>query len=297
MEEMRFAITGATGFLGRRLCRALIAKFGDRCRILALGRKETQICEHVMSTSVDLFTELEHAKQVITEFKPNYLVMLAGKSVFNPPIEQHNEYRKVNTDIPYELAQLAYQINARVCYTSTDLVFDGKHGPYDVDSAPRPTTIYGESKWNAEKLLLGKALVVRLSVSYGLGGGFFQIMYDALKRGETLELFYDEKRSFCLGTEVVSMLIELLLKETLDLTKIWHVAGSVQASRYDFGLALAEVGGFDLNQIKSTSREIIKDVPRPENVCLISNATYQAVKFEPSSIKEGIRRALAEGVL
>lgn len=62
--------------------------------------------------------------------------MLAGKSVyvtcrryhstnyvsFNPPIEQHNEYRKVNTDIPYELAQLAYQINARVCYTSTDLV-------------------------------------------------------------------------------------------------------------------------------------------------------------------------------
>jgi dTDP-4-dehydrorhamnose reductase len=72
--------------------------------------------------------------------------------------------------------------------------------------------------------------VVRLSVSYGLGGGFFQIMYDALKRGETLELFYDEKRSFCLGTEVVSMLIELLLKETLDLTKIWHVAGSVQAS-------------------------------------------------------------------
>jgi hypothetical protein len=55
-------------------------------------------------------------------------------------------------------------------------------------------------------------------------------MYDALKRGETLELFYDEKRSFCLGTEVVSMLIELLLKETLDLTKIWHVAGSVQAS-------------------------------------------------------------------
>jgi hypothetical protein len=30
---------------------------------------------------------------------------------------------------------------------------------------------------------------------------------------------------------------------------------------------------------------------------LISNATYQAIKFEPSSIKEGIRRALAEGVL
>lgn len=55
-------------------------------------------------------------------------------------------------------------------------------------------------------------------------------MYEALKRGETLELFHDEYRSFCLGTEVVAMMIELLLKDTLDLTNIWHVAGPVMAS-------------------------------------------------------------------
>jgi len=67
-------------------------------------------------------------------------------------------------------------------------------------------------------------------VSYGLGGGFFQIMYDALKKGEPLELFNDEYRSFCLGTDVASMIIELLLKESLDLNKVWHVAGPVQAS-------------------------------------------------------------------
>ncbi len=55
-------------------------------------------------------------------------------------------------------------------------------------------------------------------------------MYDALKRGETLELFHDEYRSFCLGTDVASMIIELLLKDSLDLSKVWHVAGPIQAS-------------------------------------------------------------------
>lgn len=225
---------------------------------------------------MDLLTQFDRAKQLLLEFKPGYLILLAGKTAYvlalllnatnvvryNPPKEQHEEYVKINTEIPNELAELAYEINARVCYTSTDLVslslplasnhvtlskvFDGKHGPYDVNSAPCPTTIYGESKLNAEKLLLGKSLgrdssvtiiivywrflVVRLSVSYGLGGGFFQIMYDALKRGEALELFHDEYRSFCLGTEVASMIIELLLKDSLDLGKIWHVAGPIQAS-------------------------------------------------------------------
>jgi len=77
-------------------------------------------------------------------------------------------------------------------------------------------------------------------------------------------------------------------------------------------MALAEQAGFDEQLITQvSSKAVIKgthtrnvwywhvllDVPRPENVCLLSSTTYQTLNFQPCTLKEGIRRALDEGVL
>lgn len=63
-------------------------------------------------------------------------------------------------------------------YVSTDYVFPGKEGeaPYDVDAAPSPPNLYGQTKLDGEKAMLeafkeggkeGWGVVVRVPVLYG----------------------------------------------------------------------------------------------------------------------------------
>jgi dTDP-4-dehydrorhamnose reductase len=91
-------------------------------------------------------------------------------------------------------------------------VFDGDNAPYSPTSVPNPLTIYGETKRDAELALLGKAVVIRFSVMYGLGGSFFQLIYDKLSSNTRVELFEDEFRSFMMATEGMEMLLTLLEK-------------------------------------------------------------------------------------
>ena len=63
-------------------------------------------------------------------------------------------------------------------YVSTDYVFPGKEGeaPYDVDATPAPTNLYGQTKLDGEKAMMGAfkeagkegwGVVVRVPVLYG----------------------------------------------------------------------------------------------------------------------------------
>jgi len=77
----RYAITGATGFLGRRLCRVIKQRYQDS-QILALGRRAMEICPGVHSHAIDLKVEYSKVEQIMSEFKPDFLLMLAAKTMY-----------------------------------------------------------------------------------------------------------------------------------------------------------------------------------------------------------------------
>ena len=86
--------------------------------------------------------------------------------------------RALNIEASSKLASICAAAGIFLLYISTDYVFPGTEGdaPYQVTHAPKPPNLYGETKWEGEKAVLGAyekagktgwGVVLRVPVLYG----------------------------------------------------------------------------------------------------------------------------------
>lgn len=86
--------------------------------------------------------------------------------------------RALNISASGTLARLCATQSTFLIYISTDYVFPGIPGdaPYEVTATPKPPNLYGETKWEGEKAVLGEyeaagkqgwGVVLRVPVLYG----------------------------------------------------------------------------------------------------------------------------------
>lgn len=130
---------------------------------------------------------------------------------FDVSPEQEAMCYKLNCEVPVMLYHLAEEIGAETVYASTSMVFSGREDLYTVDDAVCPLTAYGRSKAEAEKVLVGNALVIRFGLMYGFDqGNFLMYFYNTLKRGKPLEAYQDEYRAPIYVDEAVQILISLI---------------------------------------------------------------------------------------
>jgi dTDP-4-dehydrorhamnose reductase len=131
---------------------------------------------------------------------------------------------------------------------SSDLVFDGSAGcAYDEADEVNPTSVYGASKAEAERLVLaagGDALVVRTSAFFGLWDRY-NFAWDVLTR-----LARGERVEACSRTFVSPTFVPDLCHAALDLlidgeTGIWHLANEGSVSWHEFARRIAEGAGYD----------------------------------------------------
>ena len=83
--------------------------------------------------------------------------------------------RITNVEASKHLAQACARLQILLIYISTDYVFPGKPGdaPYEADATPAPTNLYGQTKLDGERAVLGATqegrlgVVLRVPVLYG----------------------------------------------------------------------------------------------------------------------------------
>src|SRR5205807_8208758 len=107
-------------------------------------------------------------------------------------------------EVSARLAELADKIRkvrkVRIVFFSTDLVFDGRAGQYDETADVNPLSVYGETKVQAERVVLTNPLhtVIRTSLNGGVSPsgdrGFNEALRRAWQAGRTVDLFTDEFR-------------------------------------------------------------------------------------------------------
>lgn len=176
--------------------------------------------------------------------------------------------RASNLEQPLNLARAACEKGARFVYLSTDYVFDGCDGPYDETATPRPLSVYGRAKLDAELALageLGEALLIaRTSWVYGperQGKNFAYQLARTLREGRSLDCPSDQVSSPSYGPDVARALV--LLAEA-GRSGLVHVAGPEVIDRVRFARALAESFGLDHALIVGkTTAELGQDAPRP----------------------------------
>jgi dTDP-4-dehydrorhamnose reductase len=199
----------------------------------------------------------------------------------------------INRQVPVRLARLCHQAGIAYLFTSTDLVFDGRHAPYDESAPTSPICVYGEQKARAEAEVLNSypdALVCRLPLLYGIGpysGHHFSVqILRAIRGAGTLNLFVDEFRTPVDIASAAHGMLTLLGREK----GLFHLGGHTRISRYGLGLAMARQLDIEPSMIRPVHIHQMKmAVARAADCSLVSQKAY-AAGYQPASLERGLRR-------
>ncbi len=240
---MRLLIVGASGQLGGHLL-ALARAAGHA----AVGTYATVPQPGLARLALEEGAALEAA---VVDTRPDAVVLCAGWTWVDANEDDPARSYRVNRDQPLALARAAAAAGAAFAFFSTDYVFDGAAGPYDEDAAPRPISVYGRAKLEAEEGLRALAsggarvLVLRTTTVFGPEAQGKNFAYQALRRltaGERLVVPDDQLSTPSYGPDVAAATLALLERREAG---TWNLAGPDLLDRAAFARLLAEVWGLD----------------------------------------------------
>ncbi len=225
---MKLLVTGASGYLGRCLCR----RAATRHRVFAGFFHHRDAVTEGEPVELDLLRP-RAAAAAIRDLAPDAIIHAAAVS--RGGLE--GEMEAVNVEGSRTVAATASMIGARLVHLSTDVVHDGSRAPYRDDAPPSPIGLYARTKAAAEAAVIAAApavAVVRTSLIYGFdaidhGTASFA---DRLAAGEPVRLFADAVRQPVWVETLAEALLRLL---GVDFAGFLNVAGSQVLSRDEFG--------------------------------------------------------------
>lgn len=165
---------------------------------------------------------------------------------------------RLNVTGTRNIIDMCTKFNKYLIHFSTDFVFDGqKTSAYSEADSPRSLEWYGQTKYEAEQLVLGSgvpAAVVRIAFPYRAK---FDAKIDLIRKiksklasGQEVTMFNDQ---FTTPTFVDD--IARGIRKIIDtrVTGIYHLVGSSSQSPYDTALLIAKTFGYDTGLVKPTS--------------------------------------------
>ena len=183
---MKVYIIGITGMLGS----CLFLNFINNNKFQVKGSLRLKTYKYFANykKNIDLNNDVknfENLKKKILSFKPDYVINCVGW------VKQKKEKKKtskfLNSEFPHFLNNFLKINNIRLIHFSTDCIFSGKKGNYEITDKPDPLDLYGESKLKGE-VLDKNCLTIRTSI----------IGHEIDARTGLLEWFLNQKGS-CLG--------------------------------------------------------------------------------------------------
>ncbi|NGP58673.1 dTDP-4-dehydrorhamnose reductase [Paenibacillus thiaminolyticus] len=247
---MNVLVTGANGQLGADVVR-LFAEKGHHT--IGMGRAQLDI------------TDEKRCKDIITELQPESIIHCAAyTAVDNAETDQDNAYL-VNAIGTRNIAAAAEHVKAKICYISTDYVFDGNSSsPYYEYDNTNPLTVYGKSKRAGEQLvqsLCSRWFIVRTSWVYGASGSnFVKTMLKLGAERESLQVVNDQWGSPTYTRDLSLFLEELVATEKYG---IYHASNTGICTWYEFAKAILEEAKMAVRVDPCTTEQIPRPAPRP----------------------------------
>lgn len=268
----RILITGASGYLGWFCGQDL----GNSWKTYSTYHtKEIGVHPNALKIQADL-TQKDEVWKLLKTVKPEAVLHLAAHSGTAYCEENAETTRRLNVQTSSWLAEMCGERKAKLVFTSSEQIFDGKKGQYLETDTPNPKNKYGVQKWSAEQSILNinpQSIVVRIAVLFGLktpsSQSFLTQWIHQWRTDEVVNAFHDETRSFLSVTSCVDGLIHLLDQQAEG---IFHLGGSRAVSRYDFATFAKKSFGITTGQlIKKSQQEVDLKAFRPADLSLNCN--------------------------
>ncbi|MDP1822720.1 MAG: SDR family oxidoreductase [Archangium sp.] len=303
--KMRALVTGANGLVGGRLVRLLASRGHE---VFAMGRGHQRVLPsppHGEETipqyvSGDL-GDTDGLAQSLREIRADVVINCAAMTDVDGCEREPSHAYTANVEGVATLARSARALDSHLLQVSTDYVFDGDAGPYDVDAIPNPRGVYAITKHMGEEAVRalcprGKWTIARTAVVYGWPStgknNFGSWLIEALGAGKTVKLFTDQRVTPSHAGNVAEMLAELAERR---MAGIWHTSGADVVDRVSFGQKLCARFGFDPSLIHpSKMADLNLPTPRPAKSGLNVSRTLEALGAKPLGIDAALDRFYAE---
>lgn len=248
-SNLKIVITGANGQLGRELTEWS----SETAQIVGCGRDILDI------------TSLSSCRSLFALHRPDVVIHCAAYTAVDKAESEPDEAFRVNAAATRNVAVAAREVGAKLCYISTDYVFDGtSETPYNEYDQTNPQTVYGKSKLAGEQMvqsLHDRYYIVRTSWVYGkYGNNFVKTMLKIAGERDQLTVVADQVGSPTYTYDLAAFLLELV--ET-DYFGIYHASNSGICSWFEFANAIFEDGGIHIHVEPCTTMDFPRPAPRP----------------------------------
>ena len=286
---MRILITGASGLLGLNLS-------------LEVAKEHTvfgQVNHHSLST--EAFTVIktdllapEAVQRLLEQTQPDWVIHCAAMANIDACEANPLQARRINSEIPRELADLVARGGARLLHVSTDAVFDGRLGYYTEEDLPNPLSVYAQTKLEGERAVAEanpEAMIARVNLyGWSLSGkrSLGEFFFYHLQAGKRVKGFTDVFFCPLLANDLAYIFLRML---AAGLSGLYHVVSSECISKYSFGMRIAQRFGLDNSLITPTSvTESGLTAARSPNLTLRSAKLSQVFGQSLPDISTGLER-------
>jgi dTDP-4-dehydrorhamnose reductase len=245
---MRILIIGANGLLGSDLVRDWTGN------------------DIIPATSRDAdIRDAGQVRHLVTREHPDWIILAAAYTDVDGSERDPDLAFAVNRDGARNVSMMARELGAKLCYVSTDYVFDGtSNRPYEPEDPVHPLNVYGASKVAGEQVVqeqVGHCLIVRTSWLFGAARPCFpeKILASADSLPE-LRVVTDQIGSPTYTRDLAAAIRELV---RTDAHGILHISSSGTCSWFEFAKETLERAGRGTPLLPISSREAGRLARRP----------------------------------
>lgn len=270
----RLLIIGASGFIGNHLAHAA----ADRYQVIC-GSRANPDCPPIMGADaikIDI-TDFTSVRAAFNRARPDVVALLSAISDLDRCEREPELAEAVNVRGVEYVSRECERIGARLLFTSSGAVFDGRKHGYTEEDPTSPISVYGKTKAEAEALvsrILPGSVIARVGLVLGFAlrpgtNALLNKLAGNFRAGRPVAMQdYEFRNPIDAGTLVEWM---LALAMRAEASGIFNVGSTDSLSRYDMTRRLAQRMGFSQDLVIRESEPAAGRAPRGNDHFLIPN--------------------------
>lgn len=293
--KKKVLVTGANGLLGQKLIGLL--RNDISVELIGTGKGASRLPESWAGsyTWMELdITDREEVLEVFAATKPDSVIHTAAMTQVDDCEKDREGCRILNVDAVKYVIEACEKQDSHLIHLSTDFIFDGEDGPYTEEAVPNPVNYYGETKLEAEYLLLASNIrwaIVRTVLVYGIAqdmsrSNIILWVKKSLEQRKTIQVVNDQWRTPTLAEDLAEGCILIMKKGA---TGIFNISGADFLTPYDMAIQTAEYFGLDKSLItESDSKLFTQPAKRPARTGFNIDKAKKELGYSPKSFLAGI---------
>ncbi|MBX2980430.1 MAG: NAD(P)-dependent oxidoreductase [Flavobacteriales bacterium] len=291
---MRILITGSNGLLGQKLVSAL--RNDPEVALIATSRGADRTPQPLGDRyhALDI-TDAQQVQQVFQDSQPEVVIHTAAMTNVDACELDPEACQLQNVKATANLVEAAKALGSHFILLSTDFIFDGLNGPYKEEDQAAPLSIYGQSKLEAEHLVMRSGLerwaIARTIIVYGIAQGLSRsnvVLWakSALEKGQPITVVDDQWRMPTLAEDLADGCIRIAKRGA---TGIYHLSGPDGMSILELVYRVGKFFGLDTSVVSPIKSDSLgQPAKRPPRTGFILDKARNDLGYASRGFEEGL---------